>query len=147
LWTPGSGLSCDTCLNPVATPPQTTLYKITAVTKNGCEDSGIILLLVNKNVSIYVPNAFSPNNDGVNDVIMIFADPNKVANIKSFLVFSRWGETVYEYYNFQPNDPAYGWDGSHRGEMMNPAVFAWFAEVEFVDGRVELFEGDVTLVR
>jgi gliding motility-associated-like protein len=147
LWTPGAGLSCDTCLNPVATPQTTTLYKITAVTNTGCEDSGTILLLVNKQVSIYVPNAFSPNNDGVNDVLMVFADPGKVVNIKSFLVFSRWGETVFQYFNFLPNDPAYGWDGSHRGEMMNPAVFAWFAEVEFVDGRVELFEGDVTLVR
>ena len=147
LWTPGTGLSCDTCLSPLATPQATTLYKITAVTNAGCEDSGIILLLVNKQVSIYVPNAFSPNDDGVNDVFMIFADPKKVVDIKSFFVFSRWGETVFEYHNFQPNNPAYGWGGKFRDELMNPAVFTWFAEAEFVDGRTELFEGDVTLMR
>ena len=80
-------------------------------------------------------------------MFLVFAKPGSVEKVRSFLVFSRWGETVYEYYNFDPNDPAYGWDGFHRGEPMNPAVFAYFAEVEFIDGRVEFFEGDVTLVR
>jgi len=70
-----------------------------------------------------------------------------VVDIKSFFVFSRWGETVFEYHNFQPNNPAYGWGGKFRDELMNPAVFTWFAEAEFVDGRTELFEGDVTLMR
>ena len=95
---------------------------------------------------IYVPNAFSPNNDGTNDQFLIYAG-KQVANIRSFLVFNRWGETVYEYYNFQPNDPLFGWDGKHRGKEMDPAVFTWFAEIEFVDGKVELYEGDVTLMR
>ncbi|TAK47027.1 MAG: T9SS type B sorting domain-containing protein [Saprospiraceae bacterium] len=88
-----------------------------------------------------------PNGDGANDVFLIFAKPGTVKKIKSFLVFSRWGEAVFEYFNFQPNDPAYGWDGMYRGQPMKPAVFVWFAEVEFTDGGTELFEGDVTLVR
>ena len=67
--------------------------------------------------------------------------------INKFLVFDRWGETVHEYYQFLPNDPDFGWDGNHRGEPMNPQVLVWFAEIEFVDGRVEIFKGDVTLVR
>jgi large repetitive protein len=146
-WFPSSTLSCEDCLNPLATPDITTLYKLTVVTENGCEDTDFILVVVDKRVSIYVPNAFSPNGDGTNDVFMIFADPSTVTKIKSFLVFNRWGETVWQYFNFDPNNPAYGWDGHYRGQLMNPAVFAWFAEVEFVDGRVEIFKGDVTLVR
>jgi len=94
-----------------------------------------------------VPNAFSPNGDGANDVFQIFAKPGTVKKIKSFLVFSRWGETVYQYFNFQPNNQDYGWDGMYRGQQMKPAVFAWFAEIEFTDGKTEVFEGDVTLVR
>ncbi|MAT55933.1 MAG: hypothetical protein CMN32_15780 [Saprospirales bacterium] len=146
-WFPSESLSCGDCLNPLATPTATTLYKLTVVTENGCEDSAPILIVVNKEASVYVPNAFSPNGDGTNDVFMIYADPASVAKIKSFLVFNRWGESVFQYFNFEPNNPAYGWDGMHRGQMMDPAVFAWFAEVEFIDGRTEIFKGDVTLMR
>ena len=78
---------------------------------------------------------------------MVFAKEGQVKAVKSFLVFSRWGESVYQFFNFQPNDPAFGWDGTHRGQLLDPAVFVWFAEVEFTDGEVELFEGDVALVR
>ncbi len=145
-WFPAEGLSCADCLNPVATPLHTTLYKITVRTNKGCEDSAPVLIVVNKQASVYVPNAFSPNSDGINDVFMIYGDAS-VAKIKSFLVFNRWGESVHEYHDFQPNDPVGGWDGTYRGMPMDPAVFAWFAEVEFVDGRVELFKGDVTLMR
>ncbi|TAK35125.1 MAG: T9SS type B sorting domain-containing protein, partial [Saprospiraceae bacterium] len=146
-WSPSNTLSCGDCLNPIATPDATTLYKITVATENGCDATDFILLVVDKRVSVYVPNAFSPNGDGTNDVFMIYSDPKTVVKIKSFLVFNRWGETVWQYFNFEPNNPAFGWDGHHRGQLMNPAVFAWFAEIEFVDGRTELFKGDVTLMR
>lgn len=95
----------------------------------------------------YVPNAFSPNNDGINDVLVVFAGDTCVANIKSFRIFSRWGEPVFQGFNFPPNDFVYGWDGTFKGKQMDTAVFAWFAEVEFVDGSVKLFEGDVALMR
>jgi gliding motility-associated-like protein len=145
-WFPSNTLSCADCLNPVATPTTTTLYKVTVVTKNGCEDTAPILFRVDKRGGVYVPNAFSPNGDGTNDVFMIYSDSKSVSKIKSFLVFNRWGETVFEYYNFSPNNPAYGWDGFHRGQPVDPAVFVWFATVEFIDGRIELIEGDVTLM-
>jgi gliding motility-associated-like protein len=103
-------------------------------------------VFVQKTKPVYIPNVFSPNNDGVNDVFFIQAG-NQVARVRSFLVYSRWGETVHQYYDFLPNDPAYGWDGTHRGKVLNPAVFVYHAEIEFIDGRVELFKGDITLVR
>jgi len=96
---------------------------------------------------VYIPNAFSPNDDGINDVFMIFAGSDCLTKVRSFIVFSRWGESVFQYFDFPPNDQAYGWDGYCRGKLMDTAVFAWFAEVEFVDGSVKLFKGDVTLVR
>ncbi|MBI5913903.1 MAG: choice-of-anchor L domain-containing protein [Bacteroidetes bacterium] len=145
-WFPGFNLSCTDCLNPIATPTNTMLYTVTVETKNGCEDSGTILFLVDKKGGVYVPNAFSPNGDGTNDVFMIFSDTKSVLKVKSFIVFNRWGESVYQYFNFSPNDPAYGWDGKHRDQPMDPTVFVWLAEIEFIDGRVELFKGDVTLM-
>jgi gliding motility-associated-like protein len=147
LWTPATFLNCDTCLNPLATPLQTTLYRLTASNKNGCKDEAPLLLIVDRRPDIYVPNIFSPDGDGKNDIFTIYADTRMVTGIKSFQVFSRWGEAVYEYYNFEPNNPAYGWDGKHRGKELTPAVFTWFAVVEFIDGSELLLEGDVTLKR
>lgn len=144
-WTPATFLSCDTCLNPLATPLNTTQYRLTASNKNGCKDEAPLLLIVDRRPDIYVPNIFSPDGDGRNDVFTIYADTRMVTNIKSFQVFSRWGEMVYEYYNFEPNNPAYGWNGRHNGQELNPAVFVWYAVVEFVDGSELLLEGDVTL--
>ncbi|MCB0642605.1 MAG: gliding motility-associated C-terminal domain-containing protein, partial [Phaeodactylibacter sp.] len=146
-WTPATGLSCTDCLDPIATPLQTSVYQVTVTSDLGCEDRGLVEFVVDRRPAVYIPNGFSPDGDGNNEVFMIYAKDASVEKIKRFLVFSRWGEVVYEYYNFQPNNPAYGWDGRFRGELMNPAVFAWFAEIEFIDGRVEIFKGDVTLVR
>lgn len=144
-WEPDSLLSCSTCLRPVAYPVQTTTFSI-RVESNGCMDSDQATIFVRKDHPVFVPNAFSPNEDGINDKFLIFAGP-QVRRIKSFLVFDRWGETVYQYKDFQPNDPATGWDGTYRGKSLNPGVYTWFAEVEFIDGVTEIFEGDVTLMR
>lgn len=146
-WTPPSGLSCTDCLDPIATPLQTLLYKVEIVDQSGCRGAASVQVFVDERPLIFVPNIFSPNGDGENDVVYIFAREENIREVRSFLIFNRWGESVCEYYHFMPNNPAYGWDGSHRGEPLNPAVFAWFAEIEFVDGRVELFEGDITLIR
>ncbi|TAK36025.1 MAG: gliding motility-associated C-terminal domain-containing protein [Saprospiraceae bacterium] len=145
VWTPSGMVPCDTCQEQWIHPTIETTFSI-MVDENGCTDSDQVTVSVSKDRPVYVPNAFSPNNDGKNDIFYIFAG-GSVANIRSFLVFNRWGETVWQHYNFQPNDPAFGWDGRHRGKLMDPAVFTWFAEVEFTDGRVLVYEGDVTLMR
>ena len=149
LWSPSELFPCPQMpcdIMEIFPTQQQTDVEVTVIDTNGCEGSDILALFVDKDRRIYIPNAFSPNGDGTNDIFMIYSDDD-VLEIKSFLVFSRWGETVFEYYDFVPNNPAFGWDGKHRGEVLNPAVFAWFAEVEFIDGQTILFEGDVTLVR
>jgi gliding motility-associated-like protein len=146
-WTPSEGLSCDDCLTPTVTPTQSTQYRVEVIDQNGCYGTASVQFILDKRPAVFVPNIFSPNGDGENDVFFINAKPESVRQIKSFLVFSRWGESVFEYFNFQPNNPAYGWDGTHRGRPLDPAVFVWFAEIEFIDGRTELFEGGVTLIR
>jgi gliding motility-associated-like protein len=146
-WTPATGLSCTDCLNPVASPFVNTEYTVVITDLNGCEAEASVLVTVQREEGIYIPNAFSPNDDGVNDLFLIFAREGYVANVRSFLVFDRWGDLVHEYYDFIPGDPAHGWDGFFRGQRMNSAVFAYFAIVEIIDGEEILFEGDVTLVR
>ena len=146
-WTPNETLSCSDCLTPIATPLQQTNYVVRVTSIDGCTATATTAVFLRKNVDIYVPNAFSPNGDGTNDLFLIYAGGNAISKINSFKIFSRWGESVYEQYNFPPNDPQYGWDGKHKGEMMNPAVFVWFTEVELVDGSVRFLEGDVTIIR
>ena len=63
------------------------------------------------------------------------------------MIFDRWGEVVYEASNFDINDPTFGWDGKMNGENMNPGVFVYMLEIEFVDGLVKFYTGDVTILR
>ena len=127
-------------------PTETTTYSVTITDINGCSDSDNLTVIVRRQRPVYVPNAFSPDNDDTNDFLFPQGG-GEIVEIKSFLVFNRWGETVFERYNFQPNDPSLGWDGRFRGQMMNAAVFVYYLEVEFIDGETELFKGDVMLMR
>ncbi len=145
VWSNAGLDSCASCPSITVLPTDQTTFSV-MVDKDGCRDTDNITVFVEKKRPVYVPNAFSPNDDGYNDYFGVFGGAS-VARVRSFLVFNRWGETMYQYFNFQPNDPAIGWDGRHKGEFMNPGVFTWFAEIEFTDGSVEIYQGDVTLMR
>jgi gliding motility-associated-like protein len=145
IWSPLGIDSCGNCERITVSPTQQTVYKV-YIEENGCKAEALLTVFVKKERPIYAPNVFSPNEDGKNDLFRIFGG-SSVSNIKSFLIFNRWGETMYEIYNMSPNDVSQGWDGYHRGKKLNPAVFTWFAEVEFTDGSVEIYEGDVTLMK
>jgi gliding motility-associated-like protein len=147
-WTSLDSLSCTDCLTPVVAPLENTAYSILVRDKNGCEASANTLLRIDRNPLVYIPNVFSPNNeDGVNDRFVIHAKASSVRQINTFQIFNRWGAKLFEANDFQPNDDVYGWDGRSRGELQNPAVFVYFVEIEFIDGRTEMFKGDVMLMR
>ncbi|MEO1257186.1 MAG: gliding motility-associated C-terminal domain-containing protein [Bacteroidota bacterium] len=146
-WTGIDSVECPTCLSQPVAPVITTTYSIFVESLDGCSDEDALTLFVDRQRQVYIPNAFSPNGDGTNERFYPFAKSDAVLNIKSFMIFSRWGETVFQATDIQPNIPDLGWDGTHRGEPMNPAVFVWFAEIEFVDGQTVLFEGEVILIR
>lgn len=145
-WEGGPIMECDTCARPLIQPNESVAYSVTVTDENGCKASDRITVLVRKDLDVYIPNAFSPDNDGTNDIFMIFGG-NEVQEIKSFFIFNRWGESVYEGYSFLPGDPAYGWDGRHRGELLNAGVYIYMAEIEFVDGEVVIYKGDVVLMK
>ncbi|MEL6274755.1 MAG: gliding motility-associated C-terminal domain-containing protein, partial [Bacteroidota bacterium] len=120
---------------------------VTVVDEFGCTATDQTTILVRRDDPVYIPTALSPNGDNINDVLFIGADPDRVALVDRFLIFNRWGEIVFENYDFDPNDPAQGWDGYHRGEPLNPAVFVYVAVVEMRDGEERVYKGDVTLIR
>ncbi len=145
-WTPTETLSCDDCGSPIATPLNTTLYALSIPDTNNCIIADEILITVVKDRNVYIPNVFSPNGDGQNDVLTIFADAS-VEEVLLFRIFDRWGEFIYEDTNFQPNDLSHGWDGTFKGEILQPAVFTYYTQVAFIDGSVLLYKGDVAIVR
>jgi hypothetical protein len=153
IWTPLEGLnfrsnSIQDRLTPYVKPFSTAEYTVRIISKDGCEDRDNVVILVNTEPHIYIPNVFSPwKEDGDNDVFLIFASDKQIAQIDRFQVFDRWGEMVFTDSNFQPNDPAHGWTGYHNGRLLTPAVFVYYAEISLIDGRKLLYKGDVTLVR
>lgn len=147
FWDPVTSLHSQDLLNTVAMPFETMTYTVTAVDSNGCTVSDQLTVFVDKTRQIFVPNVFSPNGDGFNDFVQVFANTNQVASIKVFRIYARWGTLLFESTNFQPNDPAIGWDGNFRGKLMDPGVVAWYMEVEYIDGLEEVLKGDITLLR
>ena len=148
-WTPTTWLKCGadtTCHTVTVQPLEPTEYTVQVTDKAGCTSSARVLIDVQKVRNLFVPNVFTPNGDGNNDILTIFGG-NGVTRIKVFKVFDRWGEKMFEAYNFQPNDPTFGWDGKFHNQAMNPAVFVYFLEAEFIDGLTIPYRGDVTLLK
>ncbi|MEK7253680.1 MAG: gliding motility-associated C-terminal domain-containing protein, partial [Bacteroidota bacterium] len=142
----GDSTACPTCLEQTVFPTKTTTYRITVIDTGGCMASDRITVWVNEESPFFVPTAFSPNGDGINDVLLLFAGKD-IPIVHSFMIFDRWGNLVFSAEEFQPNDPAVGWDGNFNGEVLNAQVLVWKAEVGFLDGGREVFFGDVTLMR
>lgn len=145
-WSEEEGLDNRAIPNPAAMPFNTTTYTVTIADPTGCVASDSVTVFVNKNREIYVPNAFSPNFDGRNDAFTIFGG-RSARQINKLQIFTRWGEVVFETTNIDLNNPTLGWDGTHNNEEMNPGVFAYYAEIEYLDGVVLSYEGDISLLR
>ncbi len=145
-WSPSDGVECPNCLETNARPLETTTYRIVVMDENGCSAEGQVTIVVESGYRVFVPNIFSPNGDGNNDSFTVFSSGN-VQQVRQFSIFERWGGEVFSAKNMQPNDLELGWYGNWRGKPAPEGVYVWMAEVEFIDGHVELFEGSVALVR
>ena len=140
-WNPIDLLSCIDCFEPIASPLTTTEYTISIIDENGCMDSASVLVRVIDETRIYTPNSFSPNNDGVNDVFVIYSDEGYIKTVRNMKVFDRWGDNVFESYDFPPNQEAFGWNGEREGQPVEQGVHVFLAEVELVNGEVKLLKG------
>lgn len=150
VWQPlDTTIACPDCLTLAAGPFQTTIWSVQVVANNGCIGADQMTIEVDNTKPVYVPNVFSPDDDGVNDIFSLFADPVKVRVVRSFRVFDRWGDLIYEATDFAPGlDPgSAGWDGKYRGMPVGTGVYVWLADIVFVDDTSVFLSGDVTLVR
>jgi len=144
-WAAAPTLNCLDCKSPTASPLKNTKYTLTIYDDNSCESQAEVWVKIDVNKGIYVPNVFSPNDDGRNDKFTILGAEGPVEEVENFKVFDRWGTLLYEANNFQPNDERYGWNGQFRGQAMDNGVYLYFAVVKFIDGTETKVQGDITL--
>ena len=145
-WSSSSNALCDSCLNQTVAPLENTTYTLSVVNSQGCEVRDELTINVSNNRPVYFPSAFTPNGDGFNDYFKAYGGP-AVNQIKVFRIFNRWGALIYEVSNVDSSDDGFGWDGTHRGEFVENAVYIYYAEIEFKDGKTVMFKGDVTVIR
>lgn len=146
IWENPDLVTCADCPFTYTRPTVGTLYKITAYNAQGCEIQDTKLVSIKREFPYYVPDAFSPDNNGDNEFFTIFTSDAVVA-ISDFTVFDRWGTLLYQIGNLTLNNPSAGWDGNYRSQQMQTGVYIWSAEIEFIDGRKEIIKGDVSLFR
>jgi len=144
-WSPAIYISCDTCLSNTITPFESINYQITAMDTSDCIVTEEISLRVQNERLVYIPNAFSPNGDGINDFFMPYTGTG-VERILNFSIFNRWGKTVFEVEDFVPNDPGYAW-GKDLNIADQVGLYVYYVEVRYVNGETEIFKGEVNVLR
>lgn len=147
-WEPPALFSCENCHDPEVGPiVEDQLISVQVISEGGCVGSTESWLrLVRDSAKIYIPNAFSPNDDGINDRLVVYASES-VDKIHSISVFSRWGEVFFSRENFPPNDDSFGWDGTINGEKAPPGIYFAMVEVEEMDGIIKIISKSITLIR
>lgn len=145
-WYPNKWISCADCPAPVVTPKGDVTYNITVTNGYGCQTIALLpIKLVCPGSTAFIPNSFSPNGDGQNDVFYIRG--GGISAVRSFKIFNRWGQLVFERGNCNTDDPACGWDGRFNGTPVNPDVYIYFAELTCDTNEPMLLKGNVTVLR
>jgi gliding motility-associated-like protein len=139
LWQPYSDLSCNDCANPVANPTDTITYTLAYTSANNCTSNAQITINVLKGALIYMPNVFSPNGDGNNDVLFPLGVGMKSIQWK---VFNRWGELIFVTDNIN-----IGWDGNYQGMAQPPGVYVYTMQVTFMNKTARNYKGSFTLIK
>ncbi len=146
LWEPPTNLNCIDCLNATIDALTEEEYTITITDSNGCIGRGEFQLFVKEpDINIFIPNAFTPNGDGINDGFTLFA--NIDLQIEELVVFDRWGNKAFESRNFPSNNPELGWNGRYNGQLLPNGVYVYAFLLRYPDGTSEYFKGDITLIR
>ena len=145
-WSASPVLSCINCTNPVLTPLFTNRYLATATNQNQCTDTAWITVRTVTIGDVYIPSGFTPNNDGLNDIFYIMGS-ERIERIENFIIYSRYGDQIFEAHAFTPNDPAYGWRGFIKNEKAPAGAYVYQVLIRFVDGKKEYKKGTITLIR
>ncbi len=142
-WSPAGSVANPSSPNTIATPPSTTMYIVTIIDQFGCEYKDTIIIYVNEvlcdDSQIFVPNAFTPNDDNNNDVVYVRSN---VLKSIYFAIYDHWGERVFE-----TSDMNTGWDGTFRGRKCDPEVFDYYLKATCINDMEFVKKGNITLIK
>ncbi len=146
-WTPSSGLSCLSCLTPTVNPQETTTYTMSYLYGTDCAGSQQITV-TRINTTVVIPNIFTPDGDGRNDVFFIPLPGGVTGTVKEMAIYDRWGNRVFFTENVPANDPAEGWRGTYQGQQVVPGVYVYRIILQ-VSGKAsdDVFAGSVAVVK
>lgn len=146
-WYPAEYYDCANCRTPTISAPFSQPISLVVTDIYGCKDSLVTWLGVDGRVPAFIPDAFSPNGDGTNDFVPVFANQMQVERVVSFRIFTRWGTQVYADQDFLPNSARRGWDGQINGSPAPLGTYVWVAEFRLTNGDEVQQTGSVVLVR
>ncbi|HPB02347.1 MAG TPA: gliding motility-associated C-terminal domain-containing protein, partial [Bacteroidales bacterium] len=148
-WYDEQGNLIDTTAQITVSPDSTTFYVLQQKDFKFDETSDTVVVYVSDcEDQLYIPNIFSPNADGKNDVFRVRGEG--ISEIKTFIIYNRWGEEVFQCHTERSRSAALedcGWDGTCRGEPAPQAVYTYYVEAALLNGETVVKRGNVTLVR
>jgi hypothetical protein len=145
-WLPSAGINCDSCAYTSVYPKQSGSYSLVGTNSFGCTDtSSMQVRVLCQAEQVFIPNSFTPNGDGNNDVF--YTRGKGLSVITSFKIFDRWGELLFERNNIQTDDPSVGWDGEFRGVVLSPDVYVYIMEAICETGEPINWKGDIMIMR
>lgn len=141
-----SDFNCTTCAEPIVAIKKDACYYVEAKNMYGCtgRDTMCVKVFFNDG-QVFIPNAFTPDGDGVNDIFIVRGKGIKL--VKSFRIFNRWGQVVFEKNNFAANDALYGWDGKINGIAAPPDVFVYTCEIIAENDQQYTTKGNVSILK
>ncbi len=141
-WQPAAAVSDPTIANPTAFITQTTAFTLT-ITDGICTRNDTVIVTVYElncaEPDVFIPDAFTPNNDQNNDILFVRGRHITALDLK---IFDRWGELVFE-----TQAQSQGWDGTFKGKPVDPAVYVYWLDVLCVEGQSFFKKGNVTVIR
>lgn len=146
-WTPANLFECPDCSIGRLALPVNSLVSLEVVDSNGCMARDSAFIELREVRKVYIPNAFSPNGDGINDYFTIYAEQPNVSGVVQLQLFDRWGNLIFQTNKLNPNRDIEGWNGTFQGKEMDPGVYVYKAEILFIDGVVLEYAGEVSLLR
>jgi gliding motility-associated-like protein len=146
LWSPGNDLSCVNCPSPVTTPKMETTYVVKVTNQWNCQAFDTVIVKLNCAIgNVYISDAFTPNNDGKNDVFYISGTGVKI--IRYLRIYDRWGGLLFEKTAFGIDDKSSAWDGRVNGLPVATGTYVYITELECSSGEKFVRKGTVTLIR
>ena len=142
-WKPTDSLSNPNIFNPIARPTVNTIYDVTVANPNGCSTKGKVTVTIRNGSCddpyVFIPNTFTPNGDGVNDVLYVRGG---IIEDLEWVIYNRWGQKVFE-----SRDKISGWDGTFNGEELPNEVFAYTLTSKCKNGQTFVKKGNVSILR